>query len=132
MVSETPHPVTTDRGPVVGPEAVVNARIAESDRLLRQIRSQIAARVPLVAWPLLWRVALLRALTPAPDENLNPAEWRKIEAVRFWIRVDEGACDRGALEGRGALDGDSRDLAYLVDRLRADLASGWERPQKVL
>ena len=34
--------------------------------------------------------------------------------------------------GRGALDGDSRDLVYLVDRLRADLASGWERPQKVL
>lgn len=131
MVSETPHPVTTDRGPVVGPEAVVNARIAESDRLLRQIRSQIAARVPLVAWPLLWRVALLRALTPAPDENLNPAEWRKIEAVRFWIRVDEGACDRSALEGRGALDGDSRDLAYLVDRLRADLASGWDRPQRI-
>ena len=56
----------------------------------------------LVAWPSLWRVALLRALTPAPDENLNPAEWRKIEAVRFWIRVDEGACDRGALEGEGS------------------------------
>lgn len=131
MVSETPHPVTTDRGPVVGPEAVVNARIAESDRLLRQIRSQIAARVPLVAWPSLWRVALLRALTPAPDENLNPAEWRKIEAVRFWIRVDETARDCVALKGKEVFDRDLLDLAYLVDRLRADLASGWDRPQIV-
>ena len=121
MVSETPHPVTTDRGPVGGPEAVVNARIAESDRLLRQIRSQIVARVPLVAWPSLWRVALLRALTPAPDENLNPAEWRKIEAVRFWVRIDE----------REAFGGDPTDLACLVDRLRADLASGWDRSQPV-
>ena len=41
-----------------------------------------------------------------------------IEAVRFWIRVDEGACDRGAFEGRGALDGDSLDLAYLKGRYR--------------
>lgn len=115
-----------------GPEAVVNARIAQSDRLLRQIRGQITARVPLVAWPLLWRVALERALMPAPDENLNPAEWRKIEAVRFWIRVDKKVCERVALEGKEVVDGDSLGLAYLVDRLRADLASGWDRPQKVL
>jgi hypothetical protein len=46
-------------------------------------------------------VALERALTPAPDENLNPAEWRKIEAVRFWIRVDdEKARAHAALEER--------------------------------
>ena len=114
-----------------GPEAVINARIAESDRLLRQIRGQIAARVPLVAWPLLWRVALERALTPGPDEDLNSAEWRKIEVVRFWIQVDKKVYERVALEGRGTLDGDSTDLAYLVDRLRADLASGWDRPQIV-
>jgi len=131
MISETPHQVTTDRGPRVGPEAVVNARIAESDRLLQQIRGQIAARVPLGAWPPLWRVALERALTPAPNECLNPAEWRKVEAVRFWIRVDEKACGRAAFAAQGALNGDLRDLAYLVDRLRADLASGWDRPQRV-
>ena len=115
-----------------GPEAAVNARIAESDRLLRQIRGQITARIPLVAWPLLWRVALERALMPAPGENLNPAEWRKIEAIRFWIRIDERARDHVALEGKEVVDGDSLGLAYLVDRLRADLASGWDRPQKVL
>lgn len=105
--------------------------VAESDRLLRQIRGQIAARVPLVAWPLLWRVAIERALTPAPDENLNPAEWRKIEAVRFWVRVDEKACDRVALEGKEVFNGDSLNFSYLVDRLRADLASGWDQPQIV-
>ena len=115
----------------MGPEAIVNARIAESDRLLQQIRGQITAGIPLVAWPLLWRVALEWALTPAPDENLNPAEWRKIEAARFWIRIDEKARDRATREGRKALDRGSTDLAYLVDRLRADLASGWDRPQKV-
>ena len=131
MVSETPHRVAYDKEPGVGPEAIVNARIAESDRLLQQIRGQITAGIPLVAWPLLWRVALEWALTPTPDENLNPAEWRKIEAARFWIRIDEKARDRATREGRKALDRGSTDLAYLVDRLRADLASGWDRPQIV-
>ena len=84
-----------------------------------------------MAWPLLWRVALKRALMPAPDENLNPAEWCKIEAVRFWIRIDERAMDCATLEGRKALDRDSLNFAYLVDRLRADLASGWDRRQIV-
>ena len=121
MVCTTPRRAVSDKGLGVGPEAIVNARIAESDRLLQEIRGQIATHVPLAAWPLLWRVALERALTPAPTGNLNPAEWRKIEAVRFWVRIDE----------REAFGGDPTDLACLVDRLRADLASGWDRSQPV-
>ena len=111
-----------------GPEAVVNARIAQSDRHLREIQGLIAAHVPWVDWPLMSRAALGRALAPAPDENLNPAEWRKVEAVRFWVRIDAKDLDR--LVPRQIV-GDPVEFAYLVDRLRADLASGWDRPQVV-
>lgn len=109
-------------------QRIVSARIAQSDKLLRQIRDRIAARVPLADWPLASRAALGRALMPAPNENLNTAEWRKVEALRFWIRMD--AKDLGRLMPR-EIPRDPIEFAYLVDRLRADLASGWDRPQGV-
>lgn len=120
MVSDVSSHLATD----------VNARIAESDRVLQRIRGQISAQIPLVAWPALWHIALLRALRPALHEPLNPAEWRKIEAARFWVRLNERAYSAVGDEAALSTE-DAMTLVYLVDRLRADLASGWDRPHRV-
>ncbi len=119
-----------------GSEATVNARVMQSDTLLRQIRDRITARVPLVDWPPTLRAALGRALVPAPDEHLNTAGSRKVEALRFWIRIDAEDLDRLAQASRPPaipreIGGDPVEFAYIVDRLRANLASGWDRPQVV-
>ena len=74
------------------------------------------------------RAALGRALVPAPGESLNTAEWRTVGALRFGTWMDAKDVDRLAPR---EIAGDPTEFAYLVDRLRADLASGWDRPHVV-